>query len=202
MNKKIAVTLTTIAWLILCIVNISYGDGTGTPETYKVSLAKFELSSDGGSTYITIFEGTSDYMDIASVTAGQSAGNFLSGLSVLDGTYTHVRVTPSSVMKMKGSAVSGATTYYTTAGTTAVGAHTGSTATTTAANLAEGTMTLSAGTITATVNALSPNITVKNGVANHSVRVSFNVSDTLDMYDNGGNEAFLPGVPSVTMTVQ
>ena len=208
MNKKIVVALITIAWLVLGIVSISYGGAgdlldTGTPTIYKVAIAKFELSTDGGSTYTTIFESTSDYIDIASVSGGQKAGNFTSGLSVPDGTYTHVRVTPSITFKMKGSAVD-TNTYYTTTGTTDVGGNIGSTGLTTADDLAEGTMIINDGTIIATTNALSPNITVKNGVANHTVRVSFDVSDTLKLYDSDGvgGRAFFPSVPSVTITVQ
>ena len=135
-------------------------------------------------------------MDIASVTAGQSAGNFFSGLSVPDGTYNYVRVTPSTTFKMKGSAGG----YYTTTGTLSVSGRT-VILTGDSANLAEGTIILADDDVPYTESSLSPAITVKNGVADHKVRVSFDVSNTLEYYD-ADTDYFLAAAPTVTMTVE
>ena len=195
MDKKILVALGVIVWLVLGVAGISFGAAvaTDTPQTYKVSITKLEISNDGGSTYITLFEGASDYIDIASVSAGQAAGNFFAGLSVPDGTYTHVRATPSATFKMKGSVSYSGTTYYTIAG--------GSTSTT-AADMVEATINVQ-GTMTGTAQTLSPAITVKNGVANHKVRIEFNVSNTLGLWVTGGGPTygFFPEEPSVTLSV-
>lgn len=200
MNKfKISLLIVCSFIFFMTFVSLAahaaHKDASGDPTIYKVSIATFEISSDGGNSYITLFNGTSDYMDIASVNAGQAAGNFFSGLSVPDGTYTHVRVTPSATFKMKGTVSHGGTPYYTKAD---------GSASTTAGDLVEATITVPGG-VTATTNALSPAITVKNGAADHKVRVSFSVANTLDLWDGNDDttpDTFYPSVPTVTMTVQ
>ena len=200
MNRKF-IGLLIIGVMLLCVSDNIWAAsslGAGTPTIYKTALARFEISNDGGATYITLFNGLSDYMDIASVNAGQAAGNFFAGLSIPDGTYTHVRVTPSGNFKMRGTVSIGGTVYYTKSD----GTHS-----TSSADLAEATITVPV-TLTANVQALSTPITVKNGVPNHKVRVSFNVSNTLELWDTTGPipdnlpDQFYPAAPTVTMEIK
>ena len=199
MNRKFKIGLLSICSLFIWVSHNIWAAslGTGTPTIYKTALTKFEISNDGGATYITLFTGTSDYMDIASANAGQAAGNFFSGLSIPDGTYTHVRVTPSGTFKMRGTVSIGGTVYYTKSDGTFSNS---------SADLAEATITVPV-TLTANVQALSTPITVKNGVPNHKVRVSFNVSNTLELWDTSGPpdanpDQFYPAAPTVTLEVK
>lgn len=189
MNKlfvKSAVLLSVI------LIFTSIASATGPASVYKVRISKFEIFNGAG--WITLFEGTSSDLDIAAMSAGSSAGNFFSGLSVPDGTYTQIRVTPSPTFVFSGN--DGAN--YTTA---AVGVNGGSTPGT-AAQQAECTITLTGGNIpTAQAQDFSATpITVKDGVANRKVRVSFDVSNAVQ-YLAAPNEVY-PAAPAVTMTVQ
>ena len=162
----------------------------GPASVYKVRVSKLEL--DNGTSWITAFEGTSDTLDIASVSSGSAAGNFLSGLSIPDGTYTRVRVTPSPTFTFSGRDT---LNNYTTA---IVGNGGGSAPTLIAAQEAEFTFTLGVVPDTNMQDFSATPITVKDGVANHKVRVSFNVSAAIQL--QGG--ALFPAQPTVTMSIQ
>lgn len=160
----------------------------GPATVYKVTLTKFELWN--GTEWITAFTGTSTTLDIASASdTSTSAGNFLSGLVIPDGTYTKVRATPSGTFTIKGNDGAG---NYTTA---VVGAGTGSTPTNNAALAAECTVTIAG--VVATENTLSSPITVTGGVPDHKVRVKFNTSTAIQLQ---GGELF-PAIPTVTASV-
>lgn len=179
-----------IIGIILMVYSAAFATGPAT--VYRVNVIRFELFN--GTNWITVFEGTSSVLDIASVSAGSSAGNFFSGLSVPDGTYTQVRVTPSPTFIISGN--DGAS--YTTA---IVGPNGGSTPGT-AAQQAECTITLAGANIPAaqTQDFSATPITVKDGVANRKVRVSFDVSNAVQRI-NPPNEIW-PAAPAVTMTIQ
>ncbi len=161
----------------------------GPANIYQVRIAKLELNN--GTAWVTVYEGTSTAIDIASVGAGALAGNFMSGLSVPDGTYTQSRVTPSQTFKIKGDDGAGR---YTTA---AIGGNGGCVFTNVAAAEAACDITI-ATAITPTTTTFTGPITVTNGSASHKVRVSFNVSAAIT-YNAGANELF-PAVPAVTVT--
>lgn len=179
---------------ILLIFN-PFAFATGPASVYKVRVSKFELNN--GTSWITVFTGTSDALDIASVSSGASAGSFLSGLSVPDGTYTQVRVTPSPTFVISGRDDGTAPTTYTTA---TAGNGGGSAPTTVASQQAEFTLTLTGGNVpgASTTDFSATPITVKDGVANRKIRVSFDVSNAIDT--QGG--ALWPAQPTVTMSAQ
>ena len=115
----------------------------------------------------------------------------MSGLSVPDGTYTQVRVTPSPTFIISGH--DGAS--YTTA---TVGPGGGSTAGTSAQE-AQFTITLTGGNVptSQTQDFSGTPITVTSGVANHTVRVSFDVSNAIQTILG----ELWPAAPVVTMSV-
>ena len=87
--------------IFLSLIIISWAFATGPAAVYKVKVKTFELWN--GSQWITAFDGESSTLDIAAVGAGQSAGNFMSGLMVPDGTYTQSRVTPHATFIIRGN---------------------------------------------------------------------------------------------------
>ncbi len=176
----------------IILIFSSMAFAAGPASIYKVQISKFELYN--GTNWITVFEGTSSTLDIAAVSAGSSAGNFFSGISVPDGTYTQSRVTPSPTFIISGN--DGAN--YTTA---TVGAGGGSTPGI-AAQQAECTITLTGASIPTVSDpqdfSATP-ITVKDGVANHKVRVSFNVSAAVQLQGDG---LLYPAQPTVALSIQ
>lgn len=184
--------LKSIVLLGMIFVFATTALATGPATVYRVKIVKFELYN--GTNWVTAFEGTSSALDIAAVSGGASAGNFMSGLAVPDGTYTQVRVTPSPTFTFSGN--DGAN--YTTA---TVGPGSGSVPGT-AGQQAECTITLTGGSVpTAQTQDFSATpITVTDGVANHKVRVSFDVSNAVQ-YIAGPNELY-PAAPAVTMSIQ
>ena len=162
----------------------------GAADYYAVTITKFELYN--GTSWVTVFEGTSSELDIASVSSGASAGNFFSGLAVPDGTYTQVRVTPSPTFKIRGTDGAG---NYTTATNGSGG---GSTLTTDINQKATCTITLTVAPSAGTQDFTATPITVADGVANHKVRVNFDVSAAVQLL---GGELW-PAQPTVTQTIQ
>ena len=161
----------------------------GAADYYAVTITKFELYN--GTSWITV-EGASSELDIASVSSGASAGNFFSGIAVPDGTYTQVRVTPSPTFKIRGTDGAGK---YTTATN---GGNGGSTPTTDVNQKATCTITLGTAPSAGTQNFSATPIIVTDGVANHKVRVSFDVSAAVQLQ----GEELWPAQPTVTMTIQ
>lgn len=174
---------------------LAYAAGPAT--AYKVKVKKLELWN--GSSWVTAFEGSSATMDIASVNSGQAAGQFLSGLKVPDGVYSQVRVTPHPSFNIQGYDNGVVPTRYTLA---ANGVNGGCTVTNDAASVAECTITLTPpnepGVTTQDFSATP--ITVKDGVCDRKIRVSFDVSTAIS-YNAPAGEIF-PAEPTVTMTVQ
>lgn len=66
---------------------------------YEVSVKKFEVSYDGGSTWVTVFEGVPQKLDIAQ---GALAGTFFSGQSLPVGTVNKIKVTIDKQITIKG----------------------------------------------------------------------------------------------------
>jgi hypothetical protein len=160
----------------------------GPASIYEVRIGKFELYN--GTSWITVFEGTSSVIDIASVNSGQMAGQFMSGMSVPDGTYTQSRVTPSQTFKIKGN--DGSNRY-----TTGVDG-TGCTYSNAASNEASCEFTVSQA-ITPDTTTFSTPIVMSGGVPSHKVRVSFDVSQAITY--NALADRLFPAQPTVTVTL-
>jgi len=183
--KKI-LTVFVCAGMLTAGSAVSFADGPAN--VYRITITQMELWN--GSSWVSVFSGTSNTIDIASVSSGGFAGTFLSGISVPDGTYTQVRTTVSKTFSIKGN--DGVTPRYTTA---AVDAN-GCVSSLVAGDEAECTVTITGAAPTDTT-AFSTPITVTNGVFSHKIRVSFDVSAGIETA-NGANGIF-PATPVVTV---
>lgn len=128
------VTVGLIGALVLTTAGNSIAQtivATGSPTVFKITMKKFEVSSDGGASYTTVKAGDVE-IDLAAADAGSLVGRFAREANIAAGDYNKGRVTVSCTMKLKGSLTHEGTTYYTTAA--------GGTSTD-AADLAEGTIT-------------------------------------------------------------
>ena len=174
---------------------------TATPAVYKVTLKKLELSTNGGSTWITIKEADQE-MDIASVNAGQVAAGYISNVSIPVGTYNRMRVTISATFKMQGFAYYNTNnkTYFTTAsGDSNVDGNVSSIASFT--GYAEQSITIPGQTqLQSEFNLSGSPMTIKMG-AIQKATVSFDVTNTLVLDDTSGTVDFYPSQPVVTQTL-
>lgn len=192
MVRKIRVICCLLSFLLNIFSSAFANNGdTGPATVYKVTITKFEMNN--GTKWITVSNGSSTTLDIASVTSGQAAGNFFAGLNVPDGSYTQVRVTISPTFIISGSVGTDGTTIYTTAALSG-GACVSS------SNAANQTQcTVDAPALPApTADNLPQTLTVTNGVPSHKIRVNFNVSAAVQ---EGVAEVMYPGQPTVTMTM-
>ena len=82
MNKffSVGIVLAVMIWM-----GPSAAWATGPAGAYKVRVSLFELYN--GTSWVTIFSGTSTTLDIASTSSGSSAGNFFAGQTVPEGGY-------------------------------------------------------------------------------------------------------------------
>lgn len=164
---------------------------------YEVKITKFELKNSSTGDWVTAYTGVSSALDIASGAAGQSVGNFLSGLEVPDGTYATCKVTVSKAFKIRGTSGS----YHTTAETTIqpIDGRTVSVASTSGSAADCDTLVLDTD-VTAQEKSFSA-ITITNGIVDHKIRVSFDVSAALEFgtLDNG-IPFFCPKTPTITVT--
>lgn len=177
---------------------------TGLAVEYVAYVSKFELSTNGGGTWVTVFEGTSTGVNMGSahVSKGAYAGDFLSGLTVPDGTYNRVKVTPSGAFSIKGSITYNTTIYYTTSSARSGG---GVIASTSSSSYDSCSITIS-GTTAQEYDASATPIVVENGTATRRIRVSFNVDNGLGIYAAppllGHDYEIYPEPPVVTMSIQ
>lgn len=157
-------------------------------------MSKFEIDNGDGTTSITAFEGTGSILDIASaLDTNSSVGNFMSGLVIPDGSYSRVKPTPSGTFTIAGSVTSGLTTYYTTS---SVGSG-GGCLTSTTEPAEECTVSLNVGA--QSWQNLPGTITVTNGTPSHNVRVNFNISNGVGLYDIAGHKEIMPQQPQATV---
>jgi len=169
---------------------------TGNSSVMKVTLNKFELDNGADSTAVTAFEGTSAVLDIAAASdTNSSVGNFMSGLIVPDGNYSRVRPTPSGTFTISGSVTYLGTTYYTTPTTGSGGG-----------SIPSITGPAQECTISVTIESTSwevmpSTITVTDGTPNYRVRVKFNTSNSLGLYDLGDHYELFPEPPQTTMSL-
>lgn len=176
--------------------SVSAAIATGQATVYKVTMNTLEIDNGAGSASITAFSGTSTTLDIASAAdTNTSVGNFLSGLIVPDGSYSRVKPTPSGTFTVAGSVASGGTTYYTTSALGTQGC-----ATNTTGPAQECTVTVNVGA--QNWQDLPGTITVKDGAPDHKVRVKFNTSAALGLYNIGAQKEIMPEQPSVSVSLQ
>lgn len=174
----------------------------GAATKYEVKLQKFQLYNSTTGQWVTAFEGTSSVLDIASGTSGQAVGDFLSGLSVPDGVYTKAKATPTPSFVIKGT-IAG---YHTTS--VAIDDGSGRTSSV-ASNIGEAedcsvqilqSDVDSTGTVSHDFSATP--LTVSGGVADHKIRIYFDVSTTLTLEDGPPGTKFIyPEPPTVTIVV-
>lgn len=165
---------------------------SGAADVYKVTVNKIEFSEDG-TTFITVFDG-SRQIDISAVDAGAVAAGLVSGAAVPPATYTQVRVTVGSTLKVRGYINIAGSTHYTDGGTDsgAFGLNAGVTDTP-GGDCAESTFTIPAANRTSTGNVT---FTVPEGGAAPTVRVAFDTSGVIT--NNGGAPSL--GPPTITMS--
>lgn len=164
---------------------------TGTPTAFKVIIKQFELSSNGGQTYTTVYQGDLE-VDLATVNVGSFAETIAQEVSIAAGAYDKGRITVSCTFKLKGSLTHQGTTFVTTAS--------GGTSTN-AADLAEGTLEVpdgfggcSGGTFQ---EAEDLSLTVIAGLPK-VVSVDVDVTSSLALYQIGPFLLLGPAPPSVS----
>jgi len=86
----------------------------GTPEIYTVTIKKVELYNSTTSSWVTVGEGDMSFNIAEAETAGEKVGDYISNKSIPEGVYTHIRLTVSRIMTIKGRAEGAGVTYYTT----------------------------------------------------------------------------------------
>jgi hypothetical protein len=171
----------------------------GTPSIYKVTMIKLEMSQNSGTTWFTVADSQLE-LDIASVEAGQKAGDWVSNVSLPIGTYNRMRHTVSATFKMRGYAYYNTTnrTYFTTPNgiSNVVG---NVTDTSQMPSYGEQSITISEGGEVSggrVVHEEEDNIAI-SADAPMRERVTFDVTNTLDLYQEGVNYVFYPAPPVV-----
>ena len=82
-------------------------DDTGTPTSFKITVLKLEMSTDGGTTWIVVFDdSTGTELDLAAVSANTTVGNFVNNTIIPNGTYNAVRITMNQIFKITGTVTS------------------------------------------------------------------------------------------------
>ncbi len=79
---------------------------------YGITLKKIEISTDG-TNFVTLGENTGTTINIASMNVGTTFQSFVSNANIPAGTYTHLRITMSRTMTIKGVGQDSGTYYYT-----------------------------------------------------------------------------------------
>lgn len=181
-----------------------------TPEIYEITIKKIEFRNQATGSFVTVKEGDLTF-NIASVTAGQTVGSYVSGSAIPEGTYDQVRVTISRNMGIKATGAVGGTTYYTTSTSAdipseaGIGSGTNVTISTNSALYAQGTLQVpsgvsgvdaSAGTFTET-DTLSTPIVVKKGLTK-SMKVKFDVTNTVTFNTDPTPDIAYPNAPGVS----
>lgn len=176
---------------------------TGPATTYQVTLSQFQIDNGVGSTAVTATS-TSATLDIASAAdTNTSVGNFMSGFTVPDGSYSRVKPTPSGAFTITGSVLYGVGgggdgLIYRTTG--AIGASGSGCATATDGGTPQPC------SVTLTVNApnwenLGGTITVKDGTPDYKVRVKFDISAALGLYNGPSGKEIYPEQPAVSISL-
>ncbi len=171
--------------------------GTGTPNVYKVTMKKLEISQDG-STWVTVAD-TENQVDIASVNAGSAVGSWIAHTDIPVGTYITMRPTVSATFVMRGFVYYSTTdkTYFTTpSGISSVNGNV--TDTSLMSGYGEQSITVPASGCPSgeCVSTESQTFTVSKNVQVKK-RIRFDVSGKLALYTEFGSYAFFPEPPTV-----
>jgi len=191
MNKLLLRSLVLIATVIFFITPAFAVKESGTPTKYVIKLKTLKLLNEDDA-WVTVYSGTSPGLDIASVVSGsnQYVGEFLSGLEVPDGTYTSAMVQPDTTFILKGT-VDGR-------GTDG-GSHMGSTewGCTSIAGFTPVDCTLTVNSVPIQGPYPFDAVVVKDGVADHKIRIYFTVADAIT--DNEDTGLIYPETPVCTV---
>ena len=202
MKRRLA-PLATLFFILLVFVHQSYAVTVtqATPTVYKLTMQKFEVSSDKGTTWTTLQQKNQE-IDIASVNAGQVAAGYVSDAAMAVGVYNRIRVTISATFTMQGFAyyTSQNTTYFTTAsGISSIAGNVSNTSLMT--NYGQLSITIPGQTqLSSTFDLSSTPIVIAQGKT-QKVTVSFDVTSTLTLDDTSGLVNFYPSEPTVTQTI-
>lgn len=207
MGKRISIRAACVGFLLLvegsAVISpvLAATVATATPAVYKVTLKKLELSTNGGSAWITIKEADQE-MDIASVSGGQVAAGYVSNAAIPVGTYNRIRVTISATFKMHGFAYYNTEnrTYFTTAsGDSSVVGNVSNTAQFT--GYAEQSITIPGQTqLQSEFDMSASPLIIKMGTTQKAT-INFDVTNTLLLDDTSGTVDFYPSQPVVTQTL-
>lgn len=190
--------------IFLWVNNLFAATDNATPAIYEVTVKKIEFHNQATGSFVTVKEADLTF-NIASVTAGATVGSYISGAEIPEGTYDQVRVTISRNMGIQATGAVGATTYYTTSGSTDIPGGLGSAVTisTNSNQYAKGTLQIpsnvsgvdaTAGTFTETDTLSSP-IVVKKGLTK-SMKIKFDVTNKVTLDDT--NLIAYPTQPGVS----
>lgn len=159
----------------------------GVPTSYKVIVKDCQMSTDGGTTWVTLWT-TGIEMDVASAAKGAEVLKFVQNLVIPSGTYNRLRYTVDKLMKVTGSVAHGGFTYYTSTGLTD-----GTTAPAVEYTFTNTTDTTYTDTVAVSVQA----------GRNTYARISFNIDQGLALYGVGvGVFKIYPNPVAPTITVQ
>ncbi len=218
-------------WMTVVVILVCLGGsqtvlwavtGTSDPEIYEITLHQIRMYNQDDSTWY--LAGTGDLpFDIASASAGALVGNYISGASLAEGTYSKVEATLSLTFRIQamfddlaGTLGGGTWYYYTTAVTTGSGAIVCKEAAPPPppAEYALGTAVLPlppATTLPATetivdgylvhTETLQTNIIIRTGET-RTIRVNFNITNsaTFDSVPGPGVVCY-PSAPAITITL-
>lgn len=166
----------------------------GTPDVYKVTIKKFEISNDNGTTFTELGSGGLIF-DIAAVNAGAAVGTYFSSSAPLlaNTTYNRMRVTVNCTFTLKGCVGASCTQ----SGTNAPGA----------APAVESSFTIPVSACpTGEFVSTSPAVAfITNASGGLQLTMKFDVTNALALYaagelGPGSTVQILPGSPSVNVT--
>jgi len=184
---------------------------------YKVNIKKLEIYNSTTSSWITLSETNTGYVDIASVDAGAQVASMVNKDVVLTfGTYTKVRATVDDEFKVKAcgassaSCMNGSWTNGTVAAATDIGTTTPSEMTYLidfANDLSSSDMTANGATAISggvqIVYTLPTAFVMDAATTGMTANILFDVDDIFNFTDNGNNTGYITiNFPKVTMTLQ
>lgn len=208
--------LALTSFLIALISNAALIDESNVSQ-YKVNIKKIELWNNTTSSWITLSETNTGYVDIAASNAGSQVASMIdAGVVLTFGTYTKVRATVDDEFKVKACATSNASclngswTSGTVAASTTVGTTTASEMTYLidfASDVTSSEMSSNGATaITGGVQIIYtlPTAFVMNAATTSmTADIAFDVDNIFDFIDNGNSTGYIQiNFPKVSMTLQ
>ncbi len=183
--------------------NLSGRTKTGTPDTFKVTVERFRVSSDSGTTWTTINDGSVEF-DIASVNTNSAVANYSAGNIAL-GTYNSIEYTISATCRVQGYILDavGATDYYTsTTESNGTNSTTSFDINNPPSDYGEAALTIlgcSEGDSFAVTHTVE--LIIEKGV-NRKLNIDFDVADNLELYSGEGSYRLRPAAPTVTVSLE